>query len=157
MRFLLAEHREILVALIQYQVDFLIIGGYSVIIHGYERTTGDMDIWLRPDNSNKLNFIGCLEKIGFEQEGLAEIAALDFTKHHVFTLNIKPQKIDFLTIINQVGFEEAFQNRLLVEKDGLSLPFINVRELVLSKMNTGRGQDKVDIEELQRLISATKK
>ena len=61
MNFLIEKHKEILIDLINSRVDFLLVGGYAVIYHGYVRTTGDMDVWLKPDNENKLKFIPVLE------------------------------------------------------------------------------------------------
>jgi len=64
------DHLEIIKELLENQVSFLLIGGYAVIYHGYNRTTGDMDLWLEPSNQNKYKVIEALEKLGFEQEGL---------------------------------------------------------------------------------------
>jgi len=53
MNFFLDRHQLLLKELLNAKVDFIIIGGYSVIYHGYRRTTGDVDIWIKPDNANK--------------------------------------------------------------------------------------------------------
>jgi hypothetical protein len=62
----LDEHKAILLQLLKYKVDFMLIGGYAVIYHGYGRTTGDMDIWLKPDNENRDKLIPVL-RYGFYQ------------------------------------------------------------------------------------------
>ena len=61
-----AAHQEILHQLLEYGVDFILIGGYAVIAHGYERTTGDMDLWVRPDNGNKLLLVDALRSLDFD-------------------------------------------------------------------------------------------
>ena len=66
MNILLDEHKAIIIQLLNAHVDFILIGGYAVIYHGYGRTTGDMDIWLRPDNSNRDKLIPILENLGIE-------------------------------------------------------------------------------------------
>jgi hypothetical protein len=53
---MLREHKAFLLLLLKYKVEFILIGGYAVIFYGYERTTADMDIWLRPDNKNRDKF-----------------------------------------------------------------------------------------------------
>lgn len=145
------EHLEILSLLIKNEVKFLLIGGYAVISHGYNRTTGDMDLWLEPSNENKDNFLKSFIEYGFEEIDLFEIKQMDFSKHQVFSFGETPYKIDFLTKVSQVEFKEAFTNKIIVEHENLNLPIINLRELILSKINTGRKKDEADIEELQKI------
>ncbi len=153
MNIFLEEHIEVLKSLIKEEVDFLLIGGYAVIFYGYLRTTGDLDIWLRPDNENKLKLLAALKNLGFDEEDLIFIENMDFREHQAFSLSIEPQRIDFLNYINQVSFESGLNNGIIAEFDGLSLPFIHFNDLVLSKINTGRTKDKADIEELQKIQS----
>jgi hypothetical protein len=63
----LDEHKEFLLLLLKHEVEFMLIGGYAVIFHGYERTTGDMDIWLKPSNENKEKFIEVLKSYGINE------------------------------------------------------------------------------------------
>ena len=146
------DHLEIIKELLENQVSFLLIGGYAVIFHGYNRTTGDMDLWLEPTNRNKDKFINALEKLGFDPDDLEKLAEMDFTKHLTFSIGEEPQKIDFITLINQVSFEEAWVNRIVFALEDINIPVINIDELVLSKINTGRKKDEADVEELQRII-----
>lgn len=87
----------------------------------------------------------------FFEEDIQEITRLDFSKHQVISFGKEPEKIDFITHINQVKFEDADTNKIIVEYENLKLPVINLRELVLSKINTGRKKDEADVEELQRI------
>lgn len=151
------QHLEIIKTLLKHRVDFLLIGGYAVIFHGYKRSTGDMDLWLMPSNENKIKFIAALQEAAFNEEDLEALNNLNFKNHLVFSIGIEPEKIDFITRINQVSFEEADQNKITAEWEGLSIPVINLRELILSKINTGRKKDEADIEELQKINASTKK
>jgi len=146
------DHLEIIKELLENQVSFLLIGGYAVIFHGYNRTTGDMDLWLEPTNQNKDKFINALEKLGFEPDDLEKLAEMDFTKHLTFSTGEEPQKIDFITLINQVSFEIANDNKVMANFEGMKIPVINADELILSKRNTGRKKDEADVEELQKII-----
>jgi len=69
----------------------------------------------------------------------------------------EPEKIDFITIINSVSFEEANSMKIFAEFEGLNIPFLHLNHLILSKMNTGRSKDKTDIEELQRIKNISNK
>ncbi len=144
-------HRDLIKKLLAGNVDFIIIGGYSVIFHGYERTTGDIDIWLKPDNANKEKLLLILKEFGIEDDDIAQVAQLDFSKHQFFNIGEYPEKIDFLTYINIVQYNDADKHKVIGEIDGLNIPFLNLNHLVLSKINTGRPQDKADIEKLQSI------
>lgn len=147
------EHQQLLRNLIQNEVRFLLIGGYAVIHYGYERTTGDMDIWLQLGNENKDKLLKALEAFGIEEDGIEQLNKIDFDKPiPAFSIGEKPRRIDFITKISNVLFEEAFKeaNYLLIE-DELNIPVIHYNHLILSKLTTGRAKDKADIEELQRI------
>lgn len=148
----ISEHIEILKALNDNDVQYLLIGGYAVIIHGYDRTTGDMDIWLSPDNSNKQKLIAAFEALGYEKESLMDLSSSDFKDTVMFFLGVEPFKVDFTNKIAFVSFDEAYKNKMTCKiEDDFFIPVININELVLSKINTGRLKDKADIEELQKI------
>ncbi len=144
-------HQKLIKKLIDGKVDFIIIGGYSVIFHGYKRTTGDVDIWLNPDNNNKKKLLSVLKDLGFTTDELNSIDNIDFTKHTAFSLWNEPEKVDFITIINLVSYVEASTQKIIADVDGMQIPFLHLNHLILSKINTGRLQDKADIEKLQEI------
>lgn len=156
MNIFLEYHQEIIKELLDSGVSFLLIGGYAVIYHGYNRTTGDMDLWLEPTNENKEKVIKALEKSGFESEDVNKLAEMDFTKHLAFSVGEEPHKIDFINFINQVSFEKANNNKVEFDLEGLKIPVINVNELILSKISTGRKKDEADVEELQKIVNFKK-
>ena len=142
-------HQELLKKLIEANVDFIVIGGYSVIFHGYKRTTGDIDIWLKPDNANRQKLLPVLREFGFDDSDIDEVSTLDFTQHMVFSMGETPEKIDFLKRINLVQYDDADKKKIFAEADGLNIPFLHLDDLILSKINTGRPKDKADIDMLQ--------
>ena len=150
-------HHQLIKRLLEAGVEFIIIGGYSVIFHGYKRTTGDIDIWLNATNENKLKLLPVLKKLGLDEQEIAEIDALDFEAHIVLSLGEEPEKIDFLTHIGMVSFEDAARQKTEANFDGLLIPFLHLNHLVLSKMNTGRQKDKADVEMLQKIAQAKNK
>ena len=122
-----------------------------------KRTTGDIDIWLKPENSNKEKLLPVLRIFGFDDNELLEVSGIDFTKHMVISLGENPEKIDFLTHINLVKYEDASKRKVYDEVDGLSVPFLHLDDLVLSKFNTGRSKDQADIDMLQLIQKAKQK
>jgi predicted nucleotidyltransferase len=142
--------------LLDANVNFIIIGGYSVIFHGYKRTTGDIDIWLKPDNDNKKKLLPVLKQFGFEDDEVNAVSNIDFTQHTVFSMGEEPEKIDFLTRINLVQYDEADNNKVVAEVDELQIPFLHLNDLILSKINTGRSKDKADIDMLQQVANERK-
>lgn len=151
MNLFLESHQELLGLMLEGNVKFIIIGGYSVIFHGYKRTTGDVDIWIQPDNENRDRLLKVLEVMEFDSKDLFAISQQDFTRHLVFSIGDVPEKVDFLTQISSVKYHEADAEKVIAEVDGLKIPFLHLNHLVLSKFNTGRAKDRADIEELQKL------
>mgnify|MGYP001164244877 CR=1 FL=1 len=151
MNLFIDKHQELLLHFLEKEVDFIVIGGYSVIYHGYRRTTGDVDLWLKPDNRNKVKVMAALKSLDFESEELKLIDQLDFTMHLAFSIWDEPEKVDFLTYINLISYGEADQMKIIAEVDNLKIPFLHLNHLLLSKKNTGHPQDIADIEQLQKI------
>ena len=144
-------HQSLIKKLLDASVDFIIIGGYSVIFHGYPRTTGDIDIWLKPDNENKKKLLPVLKHFNFDESDINEVASFDFTEHLVFSIGEEPEKIDFITRINLVEYDVADKQKIIADIEGIKTPFLHLNHLVLSKINTGRAKDIADIEMLQQV------
>jgi len=151
MNLFVESHQKLLECLTDAEVDFIIIGGYSVIFHGYARTTGDIDIWLKPDNTNKAKLLQALRWYGIEEDSLRELNQLDFAKTVFFKIGDVPERIDFLTKINLIDYETANREKVLANLDDITIPFLHLNHLILSKLNTGRPQDQADIEMLQKI------
>jgi len=151
MNLFLEKHQQLIQQLLLAKVDFIIIGGYSVIFHGYERITGDLDVWMKPDNNNKEKLLPALKYFQIDADEIKEISQMDFTKHVVVGIWKEPEKVDFITHINLVTYDEADKQKILAEWEGMKIPFLHLDHLVLSKINTGRIQDKADIEILQEI------
>ena len=149
---------NLLVELNKNNVEFLVVGGYAVNFHGYRRTTGDIDLWIKPDNStNKKNILKSLQNLNVETKVIAQLNELDFSKPIVFIDGEEPYKIDFMTFISGVDFKDAWKEKTIAILDGISIPFIHLNHLIVSKITTGRLQDKIDIEKLQKIQSIKNK
>ena len=151
MSLFLDEHKKFLLLLVKYKVDFILIGGYAVIYHGYERATGDMDLWLKPDNNNREKFIDALTEHGVVDEHLEIIRNLDFTRHQALHFGEKPNQMEFLTFTQGLDFEEAYMKKEIIELEGKQIPVLNFEDLIVTKMLLGRPQDKADVDKLKKI------
>ncbi|MBK7138841.1 MAG: hypothetical protein IPH74_07380 [Bacteroidetes bacterium] len=140
------DFKEFVELLIKYKTEYLIVGGYAVGIHGHPRYTGDLDIWLNPTLENAEKVILCVNDFGFASVGLK---VSDFTKEgNIIQLGIPPLRIDLLTEIDGVKFNECYNNRKEVEIEDIIVNFIGYWDLLENKKKSGRHKDLDDIENL---------
>jgi hypothetical protein len=151
MNVLLEEYKKFLLLLIKHNVEFILIGGYAVIYYGYARTTSDMDIWLKPDNNNKDNFINALNEYGIIEDDINLLRSIDFTSTQAFHIGKEPNKIDFLTKVQGVIYATADKEKIFFPLKNQQVPIIQYHHLITTKMLSGRGKDKADVEELQNI------
>lgn len=109
-----------------------------------------MDLWLEPSNENKLKLINVLNEFGFDKEGIKQIKKLDFTKHIAFHFWEEPERIDCLTYISNVDFKEAFLQKKKVDIEGIYVPVIHYKHLIISKLSSERMKDKADVEDYKK-------
>lgn len=156
MNILQENHQQILAALNKHKVVYMLVGGYAVIYYGYGRTTGDLDLWIEPSNTNKLLLLNALEDLEFEEVDIDILSQQDFTKAQVFSIGEEPFRTDFLTKVNLVSFDEAIKKSIRGTINEITVPVIHLDHLLLSKFNTGRIKDQADIEALQKISNTSK-
>ena len=129
-------------------VRFLVVGGYALAAHGYPRATDDFDAWVWANSENAEKIVECLATFGF---GSLNLTTDDFTTlDRVVQLGYPPYRIDIITSISGVEFDSAWANRLVVDVDGLQVPFIGRDDLLTNKRATGRPKDLLDVKYLTR-------
>ncbi|HXB39075.1 MAG TPA: nucleotidyltransferase [Bacteroidia bacterium] len=140
------DFKEFVQLLIKHKVQYLIVGGYAVGVHGHPRYTGDLDIWLNPTLDNAENILKTVNEFGFSS---FKLTVSDFTKeNNIIQMGYPPLRIDLLTHIDGVHFNECFVNRKEVEIDDLLLNFIGYKDLIVNKKASGRLRDIDDINNL---------
>ncbi len=149
-------HRKMLRMLREFNVDFMLVGGFAVNYYGFNRPTGDMDIWLKPENENKEKLLNALAAYGFNTESINYVKSLDFNDTLVFTCGELPFRIDFLTKISGVNYSEAEPQAVKTTMENINIHIIHIHHLVLSKIANNRTKDKLDVEELQKIINRNK-
>lgn len=147
MRFLTDDFVEFIECCTAREVRFLIVGGYALAAHGYPRATKDLDVWLMIDPENAARVVGALEDFGMGALGLTP---QDFLEPDIVVqLGYPPARIDLLTSISGVTFEECWSNRVLVDVGELTVDFISAEDLIRNKRAAGRPQDLVDADTLE--------
>ena len=141
------DFREFIELLNENEVRYLVVGGYAVAFHGHPRYTKDLDVWigLSPEKANKI--LDALIKFGFGSLGLKSEDFLE--SDQIIQLGYPPNRIDILTTLKDMNFEDCYNTRVEVEIRGLPINFIDIESLKKNKRATGRPQDLADVENLE--------
>jgi hypothetical protein len=141
------DFKEFIECCIAREVRFLIVGGYAVAAHGHPRFTKDLDVWVWLDPGNAAQLVEALSDFGFGSVGLS---AADFAEAGTMVqLGYAPKRIDLLTSIDGVEFEDCFASRVIVDIEGVNVPFIDVGHLIVNTRASGRPQDLADVAALE--------
>jgi hypothetical protein len=143
------DFAEMLAALSAAGADYLLVGAHALAAHGVVRATGDLDVWVRPTPENASKVWRALVAFGAPLQQLTEHDLA--TPGVVFQIGVVPYRIDLLTSIDGVPFEEAWQRRIRVRVEGQEIPLIGREDLLRNKRATGRLRDLADAEELEKL------
>jgi predicted nucleotidyltransferase len=141
------DYKEMLQCLSEEDVKFLLVGAYALAVHGFPRATKDIDffVWATPQNA--ANLIRALIKFGAPMDGVSES---DFSSEGViFQIGNSPRRIDIITAIDGVKFDQAYAKRKTFAIEGLQVPVISLEDLIANKRASGRKQDLADVEKLE--------
>ncbi len=142
-----SDFRDILSAFDGLGVEYLVVGAHAMAFHGVARSTGDIDLWVKCDADNSDKVYRALAEFGAP---LSELSKSDFEiPGTVFQIGVAPYRIDILTAIDGVVFDDAYAARGTVEIAGINIPVISKHHLIKNKSIVGRPQDLVDIQLLE--------
>jgi hypothetical protein len=142
------DFRDLLAALLAAGARFLVVGAHALAVHGVPRATGDLDVWISADPDNAGRVHGALVAFGAPVVAMG-VTREDFTRpDQVIQIGLPPRRIDVLTAISGVPFEEAWPERVTHDVQGLAVPFIGRAALVKNKRAAGRAKDVADLEAL---------
>jgi hypothetical protein len=132
----------------KYEVEYILIGGMAVNVYGYNRPTGDMDIWINSTKENGAKLIQAIDEFGYD---IKDLLNRNFEEADVFFLGTPPFRIDVLNKMRGLKFADCCKrvNFFEVEKD-LSVPVLHINDLIVNKILSGRHKDLDDIEKLKR-------
>jgi hypothetical protein len=138
------DFAEMLSALCEAGVEFLIVGAHALAAYGIPRATGDLDIWVNPTADNADRVLSALRRFGAP---VGDLSVADLTTPDtVFQIGIEPFRIDILSGISGVDFAHAWPRRMMVGVEGLSVPVLAREDFTTNKRATGRPRDLLDIE-----------
>jgi Nucleotidyl transferase of unknown function (DUF2204) len=139
--------REFIASLNSHKVEFVVVGAYAVAFHGHPRFTGDIDFLVRPTRDNAERVMNALKSFGFTSPGLS---LEDFIRpDSVVQLGVPPNRIDLLTSISGVTFEDAWSGRTSGVLGDQPVAFIGLEALLKNKLATGRSKDAEDVARLK--------
>ncbi len=141
---------EFLSALVRADARFLVVGAHAMAVHGVPRATGDLDVWVQPDPQNAERVWAALLEFGAPVQALGLSKTDLIAPNMVFQMGVPPQRIDLLTSVTGVDFDDAWSTKRLHLVDTLELPFLGRASLLQNKRATGRAKDLVDVEILEQ-------
>jgi len=130
-------------------VEYLLVGGYAVIYHGYNRTTGDIDIWVNPTFENYEKLKNAFFDFGMSLFDMTLERFCDLKFTDVFTFGRPPVCIEILTNVSGLSFKSAYKNALHTNWEGVFVNIIDMRDLIKNKKASGRNKDLDDLDHLK--------
>lgn len=141
------DFRDLLSAFNAHGVEYLVVGAHALAAHGHVRATKDLDVWVRPSAANAARVLAALRAFGAPLQDLREE---DLARPGlVFQIGVAPVRIDVITVIEGVEFEDAWPDRLEATLGSLRVPVLSRQHLIANKRAVGRLQDLADVERLE--------
>ena len=144
---MIQDYRDILVELLAESAEFLLVGAFALAVHEMPRATGDIDLWIRPEPANARRVWVALARFGAPVGNLMveDLSRPDF----FYQIGVAPVRIDLLTSISGVTFEDAWNEREYHDLEGVTVPVISRRHLLINKKAAGRPKDLADVAWLE--------
>ncbi len=144
------DFRDLIACLRDAGVDYVIVGAHALAAHQLPRATGDLDVLVRPSDDNAARVYRALAAFGASLTAHG-VRPIDFaTPGTVYQIGLPPRRIDVLTTISGVTFDEAWRGRVELDLHGERLPFLGREELIRNKRAAGRPKDLADVIALER-------
>ncbi|MCB1130646.1 MAG: nucleotidyltransferase [Verrucomicrobiae bacterium] len=141
--------REFVGLLNSHKVEFLVVGAHALAYHGLPRYTKDIDLFVAPRAGNADSMIRAIDEFGFASVGLS---ASDFlTPDIVVQLGVEPHRLDLLTGLSGISWDEAWSQRIAGTLDGLDVWFLSKDCYIKNKLASGRPQDLADVARLRQI------
>jgi hypothetical protein len=140
------DFRDLILALQETGVRFVIVGAHAMAAHGVPRATGDLDVLIAPEPANAARVVEALASFGAPLASHG-VSARDFEQPGtVYQIGLPPRRVDLMTSISGVSFDEAERTAMTIEIEGITLPILGRRQLLANKRTSGRPKDLLDVE-----------
>ena len=143
------DYRDMLHALADEKVRFLLVGAYAMAAYGYPRATMDIDIWVSQSSENADAVLRALRRFGAPLHRLTKNDLQ--TEDTIFQIGVAPRRIDIMTTVSGLEFDEAFSRSTAVDIEGIEVHIPSVADLIRNKRASGRTKDLADAEALERV------
>lgn len=143
------DFQDFIKALNEAGVRYVLIGGYAVILHGYNRTTGDLDIWVERSKENYLRLVRAFQLFGMAVFDMTPSNFLENSELDVFTFGRPPVSIDIMLRVKGLDFEDTYGHAEQKVVEGLNIRLISLPDLLEAKIKSGRNKDFDDLEHLK--------
>lgn len=145
------DFQDFLKAFNNNEVDYILLGGYAVILHGYSRTTGDMDLFVRRTKKNYQKIVAAFRAFGMPVFDMTEDNFLNNDDVDVFSFGNPPVSIDIMTSARDLNFDKAFKKATLHQIENLVIRVVHINDLIRQKKAVNRPKDINDIQHLTSL------
>jgi len=143
------DYRDMIECLLNNGVDFMLVGGYAVALHGWPRTTFDIDFWIMANPENAKSVVRAITAFGAPLMGLTEA---DFHRPGmVFQIGAEPQRIDIISAVDGLDYADASLRAVTMNVDGLEIKVVSLDDLIVNKRASGRPKDIADALALEKL------
>ncbi|MEQ8413227.1 MAG: nucleotidyltransferase [Imperialibacter sp.] len=143
------DFRDFISSLNSQGVEYILIGGYSVILHGYPRTTGDLDIWVNRTEENYSRILNSFNEFGMGVFDMTKENFLNNPEYDVFSFGRPPVSIDLLVKVKGLHFDEAFRKSFVKKVDQIEVRVIHIDDLRAAKKASNRPKDRNDLDNLE--------
>ncbi len=143
------DYKDILHALNEANVKFLLVGAYALAAHGYPRATMDIDIWVMPSKENAKAVLNALRSFGAPVSNLSQEDLQQ--QETIFQIGVAPRRVDIITSASGLQFEDSFKRSLAITIEGIPVHVPSLEDLICNKRATGRLKDLADAEALELL------
>ena len=144
------EHfRDFIKALNDNNVEYVLVGGMAVILHGYVRGTGDLDVWVNKTKDNYRKLVNAFAQFGMPVFDMTEDLFLG-NEFDVWGIGVQPVRIEIMTVVKGLNFEDTYKQSQFYNEDGLQIRFLHLNHLLQAKKAAGRFRDLDDIDQLTK-------
>ena len=141
------DFKDFIIFLNQYEVEYIVVGGYAVIIRGYSRSTGDIDIWVNKTDNNFIKLHKAMKAFGLPEIDIKKEAFFS-DEFDVFSFGKPPYAIEIMTAVKGLLFKDSFENATIEQINDTPVRIIHLQNLIEAKKAAGRSKDLNDIENL---------
>ncbi len=143
-----SDFRDFINSLNKHGAKYMLVGGYSVVLHGYSRTTGDMDLWVERSEENYLKIKSAFQDFGMPVFDMTKENFMFHPVWDVFTFGVPPVAIDIMIKLEGFSFQEVYERAITFFDDDLEIKVIHKNDLIAAKQKAGRSKDLNDLENL---------